>query len=621
MTNQFLVKVLVVDDELDIAPMGGESIRTRLLALAGVDGRFTLTLATSLKEVRAAVQSEFFHLVIADHDLKPGYGVEVLQYVARTRPSCRRLLVTRFPEFSRDGSDQLFSSLLPPDPTAQGFAVQHLMGYERLIKSELAHLAKPSLRLIALEAGRSTAIDDKHPLVSGIRMRIGWSLQKSEVDFTISEFHHLMQLLIHRPPIIPPNDSRDVQSADTRWYLPEDLIGTVEMQLLTGGRSSATVLKCSPVTSGGHRGSTSVVKIGPRTESEQEMIRYNQFVRFYRSTARRVELLSAASADTVGGMCYSFAGGGVDSVDTLENLFQGQDFRAIQYLEEEFSLGNREWYRQVQHPLEPDALVEFFEITHEMRVAELLRQAAELVSGLNSTRTCLGVPALASLLRGMRHHTCIVHGDLNSGNLLLAMNHTEKPVSFGDVAALDNWLRARQLRWNSVRPSLTELPHRSIMIDYRQTCRGPVFVDFAALQTSLRLLPVEIDLPDADIFSRLQREWQAWDLLWKKPISELPDLSTAKALGPEFLFSLEIGRLARLNFEAGPQMEHGGIEHKAAEREYAATCLLYALRIFKVKRVGLDLVPSPDGAGFKDLRRQAKLRLAVWIRQLSEVLS
>lgn len=615
--NKFPVKVLVVDDELDDVPDGGDSLRTRLLALEGRDGRFTLTLASSLKDVRAAIQTDFFHLVIADHDLRPGYGVEVLQFIARTRPSCRRILVTKFPEFSRDGSDQLFSSLLPPDPTAQAFAVQHLLSYEKLIKLELDQLTKPPLALTATEGGLTTEIDDKHALVSVIRTRIGWSLQKSEVDFTTAEFHHLMQSLFPRPPLKPQEDDDA-----PRWFLPGDIIGFVDMQQLTGGRSSATVLKCSPITAdGGHRGSTSVVKIGPRAEAEQEMIRYNQFVRFYRSTARRVELLSASTADTIGGMCYSFAGGGVDAVDTLENLLQNRDLRAIQYLEEEFSLGSREWYHQVQHPNEPDALVEFFEKTHEMRVADLLRQAADLVGATGSKRPCLAVPALASALRGIRHHTCIVHGDLNSGNLLLALNPGEKAVPFADEVRREAWLRGRQDQWKSLPPTSVAPPHRSILIDYRQTCRGPVFVDFAALQTSLRLLPVEIDLPDAEIHARLQREWQVWELLWTKPISDLPDLDTTQDLGPEFLCSLELGRLARLNFEAGAHLASGGIERKTAEREYAATCLLYALRIYKINRLGLDLVPTADGSGFKDLRHQAKLRLAVWIRQLSEVLS
>jgi hypothetical protein len=318
-------------------------------------------------------------------------------------------------------------------------------------------------------------------------------------------------------------------------------------------------------------------------------------------------MLSSHLGDTIGAVCYSFAGGGVADIKPLEDLLKDEDLRTLVYLRHEFSRESREWYRQVQAAEHPASLVTFFESTHKIKIAEHLGSIVRLAEKAGVPINLRPVPEIASQLRQVASHTCIIHGDLNAGNLLLDVDPQDAVVPFVR--------RDESSFWTSFDPTVVSgRSPRTIMIDYRHTARGPIFIDFAAMQASLRMLPGEVD-GFADYAKAVEQEKAVWHQGWSgEPIQYGPSKELER-LPYWGLVSHELIRLGRLNFE-DTQTEPGRkvVSAVAWQREYAATCLLYGLRLFKIAALGSDIVPDPTTAtGFKDLREETRLRFACWI--------
>jgi hypothetical protein len=95
-----------------------------------------------------------------------------------------------------------------------------------------------------------------------------------------------------------------------------------------------------------------------------------------------------------------------------------------------------------------------------------------------------------------------------------------------------------------------------------------------------------------DVASELHRERVVWREVWSDP-GQANNNSSMHSRSPYWAeVSLELGRLARANFPT------------LTPEEYAATCLLWALRLFRV-------------VSLSDI---ARLRLLVWMSQLNELL-
>lgn len=282
----------------------------------------------------------------------------------------------------------------------------------------------------------------------------------------------------------------------------------------------------------------------------------------------------------------------MDSVEVLENLLLRMEWSARDYLEHEFAFVNREWYAGASPDQQYKGIAEFFNSNHSMDAADLLQEALDDVARRDVGLSMPNGPQVATILNEMQFMSCIVHGDLNAGNILCA--------------------QSRERHCGDERDTASTL--RTVLIDYRHTCRGPVFVDFAALHASLRLLPAEVDKEMMNIDELLAWERRVWLDTWGKDREWSP--------GPEYGYAkglaLRLGQLARINFEGGATPERGMLIEGRAKFEYAATCLLYALRLYKLRGLGRDLVS--DNGGFKDLRDNCRLRLGIWVHMLATVL-
>ncbi len=607
MTTHHPLRILIVDDLLDNRTKSQQTLREQIEAVFQAKAEVELDFATTVRLANAKVRDNFYHAVVADHDLSPGYGMEVLQKVRDLRPSCLRVLITMHPETDAEGAEYLYQNLLPPEPLAHLFVTRTICHYAELVERLISCLPPDRVTLRVDDGRGAEPVDsDEHPLVRAIigKFRTSGPLPRW------AEILHVLDRLFAPETLKNLAMVRDVAK---RRRAPTE-IDALELKELTGGRSSSTVLRCVPLTGGGgHRGSVCVLKIGPRSEMHEEIERYHLYVRFYRSSVRRVEMLSSQLGDTIGAVCYSFAGGGAADIKPLEDLLKAEDLRTIIYLRHEFSLESREWYRQVEAQEHPAALATFFEKTHKVRVAEQLGAVARLAEEAGVPIKLRPVPEIAAQVREIASHTCIIHGDLNAGNLLLDVDPHDVSIAFDRRGDRPFWAACYS-------PEETGRSPRTIMIDYRHTARGPVFIDLAALQASLRMLPGEVD-NFTDYAGAVGRERDVWAQGWSgTPVQYRPaeDLGRLPYWG---LLSHELIRLGRLNFES-TQADPGRkpMPDIAWQREYAATCLLYGLRLFKIQALGSDIVPDLSGMGFKDLRRETRLRFACWILAMCEII-
>ena len=326
-----------------------------------------------------------------------------------------------------------------------------------------------------------------------------------------------------------------------------------------------------PATAAGHAGTYCVIKISRRGEALEEHRRYERYMRFGASSDRRVELLGSAMGDTIGGLCYAFAGRSPERVTDLETLIDDMDPRSFGALDSLFGPSSEWSENQV---LESNAeLGGFFAAAYELEADSIIRELGRFAgdnAGLwgaavrgealrfgEKGSEVIPLPTENDLaLNALRddYMSSIVHGDMNSANVMVADDG------------------------------------RVMLIDFRHTCRGPRCIDLAALQTSLRLSSRLIGSDPAEVLRTYRIE--------RKLLSDMAK-GTERAgvwLNSEQPFWAQVAwKLTEL-----PRRSRQDI----SVVEYAATCFLYALRILRITQLG-------------ELRR---LRLLVWVSALLEVL-
>ena len=239
-------------------------------------------------------------------------------------------------------------------------------------------------------------------------------------------------------------------------------------------------------------GHKTVLKVGPLPDIIEESSRYDEFVRFGMELDQRVELLGTATADTLGALVYSFAGGlhrqDLTSLDEILRLeFLGADADLSAQVIRDLFQAKRWWSIEAK----PQRVSDYFKDNYR---CDLNRSANTLAAQLRELPATLGrsvtVEALAAggdqILRipgappltipgsrvlGAGSHlrrvpTCLAHGDMHGGNVLFESEPGHEP---GDSVKLD----------------------RVCVIDYRNAGFGPRCVDAVALESSVRLADSE----------------------------------------------------------------------------------------------------------------------------------
>lgn len=537
-------RALVVDNDEWVREKGDS-------ASVPSEGIEVLTAATK-EEAAEIIADNFLHVAVVDLELKKvarglGEGRMVLRGLMQARPSCRRVLLTayatKFPE-------RVFEMLKPDNPVVYGAIDKDKLGeyFHRYVRA-----LADSWRRATVEI---TNLDELHGLLAQKSVRGGTILKDWKVKVTRDELQYVLASLFGQR-FRAVDDTPD----------PDD-IERVTLVPFLGGKSRSIVFHGRPIDRLGGEGLLCVVKVGPRADAEEELRRYGQYVRFRMSLHRRVELLGHALGDTLGAIAYSFAGQDPSEVGDLQTLLDASDKRSFVHFDEVYGPGST-WGPEGE---EGDDLGEFFDRAYNLNTRAVRTEidlfADELAATPNWThrRNEILIPGgklvlpsdenMGSGLLHMDYRTTIVHGDLNGSNVIL-----------GD-------------------------DDRSILIDYRHTARGPRALDYASMQASVRLSgpcrnrPREQAAADeSDEYRLWLHEWQSDTDWWPSESPEDPPYWLAAA-----------AHLMRLTADRLPDLSRA---------EHAATCWLYALRVFRVR----------------DLDEETRLRLLIWISALDRVLA
>lgn len=619
MPSQFpILSVLVVDDKVDVK-VGAKTMGEQLRSLQESHPGLNVLTASTKREGAKLLYENHFNAVLTDHHLsKNSWGSELLVMTRVCRPAALRVIMTERPQYGLDGAPRFFGCFELPDqdaPQAVGPLADMYLPLDRTSVTEFIQYLMMSIGMPGLElVYRTNGSSDPTPIETAFENDIGPRLRHpkaSPVRPLLAELEHALRSAFSVPAM-----GGMAERYDSRSLSLEDRVRELSLVPLTGGRSSSTVLGCTPRTAAGHSCGLCVVKISPRDETLEEVTRYHLYARLHRAAARRIELLGSCVVDTLGVACYSFAGGGIQAVRTLDALLNANDARAIHYLRSEFAPSEREWYSHVKSAGTDASMTKFFEECYDFKAADHIAPVFELTRAINDALNPISASQVLAKLRSIEYSSCIVHGDLNAGNILCGMSTVESsPLEIDQLISSSTPDPGSESNHDVI-----QVPYRTILIDYRHTRRGPVFIDFASLQASIRILSSELDGTFPTMEALLEREQLVWDAGWLSEANEHYAPELVAKLSFNELVEVELIRLARKNFEQSYRTDGRELASNIAQAEYCASCILYALRLLKITRLGQDIVEDGSG-GFVDCSDAARLRLSIWVRQLADRLA
>ena len=250
--------------------------------------------------------------------------------------------------------------------------------------------------------------------------------------------------------------------ASLEGIVDQDLIA-VTLAPLAGGRA-AHVFRLNPLfeAAGSPPGMPLVVKIVSLADGLAEQANYDRYVRPFLPAAYRPELLGFATTGDQAALCYSFVGTGVSSTTLTEFLARGELKSVDCLLHGVFD----RWYDgriiHQESDLARRYLDRFFIERCKAAAAEAtLSACANMCFGARPENggyivdgTWLPSPhaVLFATGRELPYSSCIIHGDLNSDNIV-----------FADGGLV---------------PTL---------VDFRETGRGHIFEDLVSLELSVRI--------------------------------------------------------------------------------------------------------------------------------------
>ncbi len=511
--------------------------------------------AASLNEALNVIEHHYLQLAIVDVSLRGEAeadtdGVVVLKNLRAIRPSCERILLTTIQSEDRRAAIGTLAPARGEPALAQGLVdkLDDNLRARDLIGERARRWLHAPVRVGNL--GEVSQRLAERGVVGG-----QISPQRDRLRVTEAEVDYVLGRLFGQGDIDP---DRAV-----------DLVDEVDMHLISEGWSRSVVAWCQPRASkSGRTGPRCVVKIGPVADAQQEVQRYRSYIRYGVSFRYRVELLDHVFGDTVGAVCYSYGSGQSGATETLEQLLDLEEQEGIRCLERLYD--PKEKYLLADVTRDND-LVLFFRREYGRDIHQLLRAVRQFVDRTESISptgdgravTWLGhslaIPKPEEFGAGRYtgpYSACVVHGDLHGGNVLI--DDQAQPV----------------------------------LIDYRNMTRGPRLLDFASLEASVRMLPSVVGRTASDLLGDVALENALWSATWSNGPRSFEPYWARVSL-----------RLRELMLENFPD---------CGEWEFAATCLLRALRVFAAAavedrhRVRLLIWISVLVARLRDISSQSK---------------
>lgn len=405
--------------------------------------KHTVTVAETPEEALAALDGSYFDIIVLDLFLVGDVpATELLLHIGANVTESLVILASRASMASEAWKilDAVFAHPNPVD--AFVFKSDHI---DRTI--EFADSIRDERRETL---GRVEELEQMVPLVAG---RI---IKRSRED--LSSLSDTLQL----------QTRICVQQLVKRWFDSKkpatDYIERMTMAPVGSGRSSCSVFSLLPTILGLEPAAVSplLLKLGPRSEIEEEVERFNKYVQIGVPLSVRTDMVGSASVGAIGGVVYSLLGGDHQDIRELEGLSASEIEDCLRKLLD--PLGKR-WYaaQALGEGIRPLAFFEQkkFDRPRFGRVASALQQ------GLKNAG--LGVeeeidpffferPGVNS-----RQPSTLVHGDLHLGNIL---KYDED---------------------------------RYALIDYRNVGIGPRLADFVSLETACWLLALPPSRPRREL--------------------------------------------------------------------------------------------------------------------------
>ncbi len=497
-------RILVVDDLPDI--------RATLTGLLADEG-YLVRSACSLAEARELVTAERFHIAVLDvrldeSDVENVDGLRLMHEIKALDPSVEIVILTGY------ANVDIVREALEPDNTGHPPAVVFLE------KSKIADLP-PRIQKVfdtQLKINAALTFDLPDALWSQLTHRLRFAHLKRPSDASLrDEIDELLRKL---------------------FYTSEK----ISVKPMSRGFGGTAVLEVTPHFHERGPGERLVTKLGEHVLIDCEKRNYDDLVRGQIGGHRLPITLEEARTHSLAGIIYTFAGqeASQDFVDFGRTANTPNLIEAIGNL---FIETCHPW-RQGPHEILPrqDLREVYFRMLRLS--ADKLRASLEHMmskrhpfrretggSGIWLGEQRLVDPVDYALTADLRRDsfTSIIHGDLNGFNILVDRHRA-------------TWL-----------------------IDFANTCRGPLMHDFACFETSLRLdLAAELTLADA---FRWEQALMETELL--KP-SLPPDLATVPHLATVHMAVETTRKLA--------QQAHSG----DIENAYLIALLFNALKLMTV---------------------------------------
>lgn len=251
---------------------------------------------------------------------------------------------------------------------------------------------------------------------------------------------------------------------------PDEALSVALLEPINGGRSAARVFKLTPFF--GHErqvaGSPVVLKIAPRAEGAREKSNYDKFVRRALPAVCRPDLLAFGRTRAYSGLCYSFVGRPETSrIETLTDCLRRADVTKLYLVLRRIFAPMREtWYGPACVRAESDIARRYLEryftglrstVANEAKLGACAaryfnarhKDGRYVIGGLSfpSPRATLFASD-----RKRSYRSCILHGDLNSDNIVVADD-----------------------------------PAGVALVDFQKTGRGHVYGDLIHVEASVRI--------------------------------------------------------------------------------------------------------------------------------------
>ncbi len=426
--------VLVVDDDREICEMA--------LNMSNDRKDVVVFAATTNEEALNLINNHFFHVACIDLLSTDGDFKMIFKILSEQRPSCKCYLITG--KAGDKPINVLLELLIPSCPRIEGAIDKIDINYTNII-----------LDMANTYFKNSKIIDSVNVLYNEVRKKGKTrDFENGDIAITSDEVEYLLSYIFgQRMNFTNKNSYNDI----------EQIITGAQLVLLSGGRSKSIVALAKAKTNEvSIEDFYTVIKISPINDTKEEINRYISYVKFMVGLSSRVELLDYVLGDTLGAVCYSFAGKPSSNIKNISDVFREQQEQAEIYLKKLFDVNTKEWMADSNIKKEMDIL-EYFKIKYKFKYDDFLKNINSMINLCSSENEKLHkilkttYDKAKALLSGGRvrqkYYSCIVHGDMNSNNVIIDEN----------------------------------IDPKVILIDYSDTGRGPIALDFAALECSLRL--------------------------------------------------------------------------------------------------------------------------------------